>query len=176
MASTAPKLSSPGSTSAAAAFDSIPHSPIPTHRNCSRWKRGSPIPMNNGQIEQALYITRKDQLRLVADEHVRLYFGNEFCQQLIPRPCNLEEVLDFAASEELGFTFLTPYVTDAGLRRLSDFLAIVASALPGSEVVFNDWGVLSMLQDNYPTLAPVMGRLLNKMKRGPRLLNFLDIT
>jgi hypothetical protein len=38
-----------------------------------------------------------------------------------------------------------------------------------AEVVFNDWGVFHTLRREYTTLQPVMGRLLNKMKRCPRI-------
>lgn len=44
-----------------------------------------------------------------------------------------------------------------------------------SEVIFNDRGVLEIINRGFTSLQPVMGRLLNKMKRGPRLIHFMDM-
>src|SRR5262249_8897069 len=37
------------------------------------------------------------------------------------------------------------------------------------EVVFQDWGALRLLRGRYPALEPVLGRLLNKGLRDPRV-------
>jgi hypothetical protein len=74
------------------------------------------------------------------------------------------------------FTFVTPYVTNKGLRSLEGLFEFITKVNPGCEVVFNDYGVLRILLNNYfNDLKPVMGRLLNKMKRGPRLMNLINI-
>ena len=85
----------------------------------------------------------------------------------MPSPKELEQVLDF--------TFVTPYVTDEGLKILESLFPEIEEKKLGSEVVLNDWGILRILNERHPNLEPVMGRLLNKMKRGPRLMNLLDI-
>ncbi len=41
-------------------------------------------------------------------------------------------------------------------------------------MVVNDWGVLQLLRSEYPEFKPVLGRLLNKSKRGPRIMNIFD--
>ena len=53
-------------------------------------------------------------------------------------------------------------------------LAATEEGRPGSEVVFNDYGVWRVLRSRYRGLDPVMGRLLNRMKRGPRLMTVID--
>src|SRR2546426_719868 len=79
----------------------------------------------------------------------RCAYGNEFCEHLIPSPRQLEAVVAAARDHEMGLTFLTPYVTDAGialLRPLFELLSINGE----SEVVFNDWGVLNLLRREFP--------------------------
>lgn len=95
-------------------------------------------------------------------------FGNEFCEHLIPSPAALEAAISAARSRNLRFTFLTPYVSNAGIAELRPLLDLL-SKHEGSEVVFNDWGVLNLLRREYPSLIPVQGRLLNKSLRDPRV-------
>jgi hypothetical protein len=125
-------------------------------------------------VEQAIFISKVDNLKLHTPRYSRLYFGNEFCEQLIPSLMDLEQVLDFVDKNGLDFTFVTPYVTDKGLRTLEPLLEETARRKPDSEVVFNDYGVLRILTSHYSGLEPVMGRLLNRMKRGPRLMTVID--
>ncbi|HWQ31578.1 MAG TPA: hypothetical protein VNQ79_01750 [Blastocatellia bacterium] len=95
-------------------------------------------------------------------------FGNEFCEHLLPSPAALEAAISAAQSRNLRFTFLTPYVSNAGIAELWPLLELL-SKHDGSEVVFNDWGVLNLLRREYPSLIPVQGRLLNKSLRDPRV-------
>ena len=125
--------------------------------------------------EWALYITRAVDLKHYDKKFKRIYFGNEFCQRLIPGPDELAHVLDFLSKNSLDLTFVTPFVTNEGLRILEPLFSKIAREKPGSEVVFNDWGILRVINEKWGDLVPVMGRLLNKMKRGPRLINLLDV-
>ncbi len=131
--------------------------------------------MNAVQVEKALYLTRAADLEYWDDGYSRLYFGHEFCQRLLPGDNDLARALGFALDQGLDFTFLTPYVTDQGLSEVETRLARVAREKPGSEVIFNDWGVFKLVRDEFGDLIPVMGRMLNKMKRGPRLMYLLDM-
>lgn len=131
--------------------------------------------MTDIHVDKALYLTSVGDLEHLDNGYSRLYYGSEFCQRLIPSEKDLSEVLDLASANDLGFTFLTPYVTNDGLRTLEFLLGKIAREKPGSEVVFNDWGVLELIKDKQETLIAVMGRMLNKMKRGPRLMRFLDM-
>jgi len=125
-------------------------------------------------MEQAIFISKVENLKYFSPHFSRLYFGNEFCEQLIPSVTELDQVLDFVSENSLDFAFVTPYLTDNGLRRLELLLQVIAQKRPGSEVVFNDYGVLRILRSRYSELEPVMGRLLNRMKRGPRLMLVID--
>src|SRR5438309_699800 len=48
----------------------------------------------------------------------RCAFGNEFCEHLLPSPTALEAALLAARERGLQFTFLTPYVSNAGIAAL----------------------------------------------------------
>jgi hypothetical protein len=126
-------------------------------------------------IEHALYVKCAEDLKYYNTKYSRIYFGNEFCERLIPSGKELGNVLDFVTNNRLGFTLLTPYVTNDGLEKLATLLALLASKAEPCEVVFNDWGLLDIINRGSTYLQPVMGRLLNKMKRGPRLMHFLDL-
>lgn len=89
----------------------------------------------------------------------RVYWGTEFCENLIAS--------DLPVFDR-PLTLLTPYVSDRGLARLRPLLDAAPS---GSEVVFNDFGVLRVLRREYPALVPVQGRLLHKALRDPRITN-----
>jgi hypothetical protein len=104
----------------------------------------------------------------------RIYYGPEFCEHLLPSPERLRRVL--AAALEAGslpVTLLLPWATDAGLARIGPLLAVFEEkAGPGAEAVVNDWGVLRLLRREFPGLTPVLGRLMNKMMRDPRVAPF----
>ena len=95
----------------------------------------------------------------------------EFCQHLIPEVQDMIAAAEQCRDRSLGFTFLTPYVTDTFL---DDVDALVATMLehdaPDPEVVVNDWGVLRRLKRRYGEhIKIILGRGLNRMMRDPRL-------
>ena len=129
-----------------------------------------PNPSRTDAAEHAVFIAKPDMLERAEGEFDRLYYGCEFCERLIPSRPRLEEALTFAAERDMAFTCITPYVTDAGADRLKPTLEWLAENRPGAEVVVNDWGMLHFLSERELPLEPVLGRLLTKQKRGPRLL------
>jgi hypothetical protein len=61
-------------------------------------------------------------------------------------------------------------VTNPGLARLRPLLHWLASQDdPTIEVIVNDWGVLRLVRREFPLLQPVLGRLMNRMLRDPRI-------
>lgn len=102
----------------------------------------------------------------------RIYFGNEFCQRLLPSPSLLARVYSAASDRDLAFTFLSPYVTDDGIDQLTPLFSFLDGCASRTEVVVNDWGVLRLLRRDFPNLAPVLGRLLNKTLRDPLAASF----
>jgi hypothetical protein len=99
----------------------------------------------------------------------RAYVGNEFCLHLIPGRARLSKLCRQLWERGLAITFLTPPVTDAGLNRLRPIFHWLANQASDVEVVFNDWGTLQVLHEEFPALRPVRGRLLHKTMRDPRV-------
>ena len=60
-----------------------------------------------------------------------------------------------------------------GLKRLEPLFEQIRNEGCTCEVVVNDWGVLNRVNCKYLNLTPVLGRLLTKQKRGPRLVELL---
>ena len=101
-------------------------------------------------------------------EFGRLYYGQEFCEYLIPSCDDLEKALSCAREMGLDFTYVTGYVTDAALAVIRRNLAWLVEHAADSEVVVNDWGVLALLAEDFPELTPVLGRLQIKQQRMAR--------
>ncbi len=121
--------------------------------------------------EKALFVSMKENLKYLTEDFQRVYFGDEFCDRLIPSEKDLKEVMAAVKEKGLSFTFVTPYVTEAGLEKLIKLFSLLPEK---TEVVVNDWGSLRIIKDRFSGLVPVLGRLMTKIKRGPRIANFLD--
>lgn len=93
----------------------------------------------------------------------RIYFGDEFCDRLIPTRRKIEEIIEAASGAGREVSFLTPVCTDEGLKKLKPLLKLFGSNL---EVVVNDWGVMALCGDT--GIPPVLGRLLTACCRDPR--------
>lgn len=117
-------------------------------------------------------VKNKDVQNILEDlqgniKFTRLYFGQEFCEKAIPGAEDIKRAID--KIKDMKFTFVTPYVTERGIAKLENVLKQLVKLKPRCEVVVNDWGVLELLRKKFPTFTPVLGRLLNKMLRDPRL-------
>ncbi len=128
-------------------------------------------------MEFAFYVSREELLSAVDANSSRIYFGCEFCEKLIPSPEEVERALDFCRERNLGFSLVTPYCTDKGISKLKEIFTILSKEekVFRREVVANDWGTISVLGRDYPSLSPVFGRLMTKIKRGPRLMPIIDV-
>jgi len=124
-------------------------------------------------MEKAIFITKVSQLGYIEDKHSRIYYGNEFCERLIPGLVDLKEILGYIKTKKLDFSFVTSYVTNTGLARLKVLFEFLKSKKINCETIINDWGVLNLVNRKYPDFQPVLGRLLTKQKRGPRLVKLL---
>jgi len=125
-------------------------------------------------MEEAVVVGNVNEIEKIGATYTRVYFGNEFCERLIPDIQDFEKVLDCSLRKSKAVTLVTPYVTDSGLERLiSLFDFLKRSGIP-CEVVVNDWGTLNLINREYLILKPVLGRLLTKQKRCPRLKRILQ--
>jgi len=89
----------------------------------------------------------------------RLYIGDDFCERLTPDAAGLGKILDFIRHSGKRLTLLTAYYTEKGLENLKPVLETLNSCGLGAEVVANDLGVLRILNNSFPNLIPVSGRL-----------------
>jgi hypothetical protein len=96
----------------------------------------------------------------------RLYFGQEFCPNLIPSSEELEQAFYYSCQMGWSFTYVTgAYLPDGALAEQQRNLEKLTELTEDAEVVVNDWGVLCLLQEHFPHFTPVLGRLLNKQTR-----------
>jgi len=126
-------------------------------------------------MENALFISKIENLKFLKKKYSRLYFGNEFCERLIPNKEDISFVLEFIKRKKIELTLITPYVTDNGLNNLKNLFKLVIKENLSNEIVINDWGVMRLLLNDYKEkFKLVLGRLLTKQKRGPRILHFIN--
>lgn len=127
------------------------------------------------KTEKAYYISSLRGLGKIPAGYSRVYFGAEFCQWRLPGPQTAVNAYNKAREAGLGFTLMTPWVTDVGIKKLRAlFKALVSNGAGGVEVVVNDLGVLMLLRKEFRGLVPVLGRLLVKQKRCPRVPGIMD--
>jgi hypothetical protein len=125
-------------------------------------------------MEKAIFITSIQNLKYVKEGYSRLYFGNEFCERRIPSLASLEEVISYVKKYKLDLSLVTPYITNDGLVRLEALFELLKKKGIFCEVVFNDWGILNLINHRYPNFEPVLGRLLTRQKRGPNIIRLLQ--
>jgi len=128
-------------------------------------------------LEKAIYIKRlslKDIEKFENEKGVhfsRIYFGNEFCENLIPTPSEIRNFLSSFRNKDFELSFLTPWVTDRGIKKLEGILKILPK---GTEIVFNDWGILNLInkfnKGGSKNFKRVLGRLLVFHYRDPRII------
>ncbi len=98
-----------------------------------------------------------------------LYYGSEFCQELLPGIRATEVFCADCDARNLEAVLLTPMVTCKGLDRIDRLLGSLTDRGWFPAIVFNDWGVLNLVRKSYPCLSLRMGRLMNRGLRDPRL-------
>jgi hypothetical protein len=100
-----------------------------------------------------------------------VYFGTEFCQDLLPSAVAAEKFCALAQESGLEACLLTPVVRADGLGRILDLVSALADRGWSPTLVFNDLGVLQLLRQKHPALKLQAGRLLNRALRDPRYAN-----
>jgi len=126
------------------------------------------------KVEKALYATALKQIKN-SKVYSRVYFGAEFCQWRLTAPATVVKAYYRTTEKGMGFTLLTPWLTGAGIKKTRGILARLADAgARDIEVVVNDFGLLTILKDEFPIFVPVLGRLLVKQKRCPRVPGIMD--
>jgi hypothetical protein len=98
-----------------------------------------------------------------------IYFGTEFCEDLLPGADEAESFCDLARESGAEAVLMTPIVTPHGLRKVDRLLARLEGRGYAPAVSFNDWGVLDLLRNAHPLFERRAGRLINRGIRDPRL-------
>lgn len=116
-------------------------------------------------MEKAIYL---NNLTLQEDKHFteydQVYYGAEFCEKKIPTKNEIIKIMDYIGKSKQKISLLTPPCTKYGLDRIEELLKYYPA---GNEIIFNDWGVLKLIDRN--KYIPVLGRLLVTIKRDPRI-------
>jgi hypothetical protein len=99
----------------------------------------------------------------------RIYIGDEFCPKRLPDVKSLKNQLKAADQKGLPVTFLTPVLTDGGIKAWGKLFDTFHQWDRAAEVVVNDLGVLLYLKQTFPGFSLSMGRLFNKGFKDPRL-------
>lgn len=99
-----------------------------------------------------------------------IYFGSEFCPELLPGGAQAEGICRWARQAGLEPVLLTPLLTSPGLERLARLLQWLASRGFAPDVVCNDFGALNLMRSSFPQWRRRAGRLMNRGLRDPRLL------
>ncbi|KAB7708244.1 hypothetical protein F9802_05970 [Bacillus aerolatus] len=108
----------------------------------------------------------------------RIIFGSEFCQYRLPAARVVKKALDYCWENGMDFSFATSYVHEEKFKQLADILSLLDEAIQESEkrieVIVNDWGVYYYTKQNFPRLDIIIGRLLNKSIRDPRVAHYYN--
>ncbi len=128
-------------------------------------------------MEQAIHITNLKNLKYFQKgKYQRIYWGVEFCQNLIPSAVDTGNILKFARENSLDFTFVSPFVTEQGLGKLYKiFVWLREQKVKNIEIVVNDWGVLECLNSEFKGVFEiVLGGLLTRQQRDPATKKALE--
>lgn len=103
----------------------------------------------------------------------RLYIGNQFCHNLFPHIDSLIEMLNKAKKEDVNvtvvFTYLREELIESTANTLDKLYQWCRTNDFSVEIVVNDWGMLSLLSGREDRFTLVMGVLLNKRRKDPRM-------
>jgi len=118
-------------------------------------------------MEKAIAVENLSQLeKIKAKEFSRVYFGSETCQEKMPSKQQVSGAKQFCQENKLAFSLMTPFCTDAGIARLIKLFPLLSTE---DEIIANDFGVLT--EASKQEAEPVVGRLLNKQFRDPRIVS-----
>ena len=103
----------------------------------------------------------------------RLYIGNQFCHLLFPEKSCLFRLMEKAYREKCSITLVFTYIREDMLKTTEELLKKVDNWCKETqisvEIIINDWALVEMLKKYSERLTPVLGTLLNKRKKDPRI-------
>lgn len=127
-------------------------------------------------IEEVIHVTNLRNLKYFRKgKYQRIYWGIEFCQNLIPSLSDTEKILRFAEENSLRLSFVSPFVTERGLKKLKKIFSRLRKQKIEVEIVVNDWGVLEYLHAEFNgTFEIALGRLLVRQQRDMEIKKVLE--
>ena len=104
------------------------------------------------------------------EEPQRLYIGSASCSELFPELAYLSKLLDKAARDGLAVTLLLPPLRTGSVHRVDALMELLAARNQAVELAVNDWGMLERAAKRPDCAELVLGPLLNKLRRDPRMV------
>lgn len=116
---------------------------------------------------------QENQITVSPDFHPdRLHFGNAFCPHLFPEEHTLQSLIEKARRERFAVTLVFPILHEAKRQETEYLLEWLdnwcARRQETLEIAVNDWGTAALATQK-KNLIPVLGVLLNKRKKDPRM-------
>lgn len=97
-----------------------------------------------------------------------LYFGSEFCEYLIPSENDVVKFVDICIKEKITPVFVTPPVSEFGLKMVKNCIDCLINYSIESEIVVNDVGILELLSSYQKKPKICLGRVFDKTSHEPR--------
>jgi len=131
--------------------------------------------MGSDAPERKLFVESVDEVPGAAPEFSGVYAGSSFCQQALPSTGELEDMVSAAAGAGLTFHLATPVLTETFFGRAVKLAEKLAELAPGSEVIANDLGLVSVIAAEFPPLVPVAGRVLAYQRTDPVVPELVEV-
>lgn len=117
-----------------------------------------------------------DKIKFFDKEISHVYIGNDFCINLFPDDEMLSKLLNLAYDEKLGITISYPPLVEQRLEQTKRVVKSLKEFCQQKQItiefVINDWGMIQLLkEEEINCFKLVLGRLLNKRKKDPRMKN-----
>ncbi len=136
-------------------------------------------------MEKAIIINQSKHFKYWSKEYSRVYFGNEFCAQLLPSEEDTATIAEIIKKEKLRFTLLTPPAGSQELKAIKKLFGyFIKKQQMMDEVVVNDYGVFNFLKRRFRHRI-ILGRILSRFaflqpnsflyRQGVRRLEFDDL-
>ena len=126
-------------------------------------------------MEHAIFVTDLESIDMISDNYSRVYFGQEFCHHLMFDLQKVKKAVSICEHKDKKLTLVTPIMTEGKFKELKPILDYLVENCVQCELIINDWGLLYYLNEYYSNeFTLVLGRLLNKVKKSPLVLNIIE--
>lgn len=126
-------------------------------------------------IEYAQIIHNIKDLDDLPKNVTRVYFGNEFCDRMIPQCADVQILLHECTARGLDFTLQTPFLTTEYFNAYRALVCEIFQQSCSVEFVVNDWGLLHEMARmkiiNNQNVSVSIGKLLGRQKTDPLTSN-----